>query len=519
MQEKNTTGKCLSCGKELHDKRPYCQECRRKQELERRKNEKIEENKETKKTILKTLPIILSLLIILASIFYFVFLNTKQEVVETGTGSIKITTEPEGAQIISLDGTFSTGISPLIVKDLPSGKICKYSIIMEGCKNTNEIYGVKVKKDTETVSNTILEKQGTLNLKTTPPFADIYIDGIKYEKQTPTEIEEVPVGTRNIKFVYPNGNSVEQPVEVKWKETTNINILQDTEKAGIEFNIPEGIKVYSDGKFIGKTPLPVLLTSEGLHKITLISDRYITYREEAETKKGIVTTLNPKLRLFGHIEISADRPAYLYKEDGQLAPLPIKVSCMPNEKFVAKIISADGVEMLQGYVLKEGEFRRVSLKLPPPPPPPVIADSAPMNYQNFSSEPFTDFSQFRLEYFFPPATWEKTNEFSSDVDLDGESEKILGFKNLSEQGEKGCKVYAFLIKKHDGNFFDRIPLRNPRIGCLGEGEIISLEVVKNDYSGYREIIYSVGNADDGITSRGAFTIYKGGAYSASWSPR
>ena len=91
MQEKNTTGKCLSCGKELPDKRPYCQECRRKQELERRKNEKIEENKETKKTILKTLPIILSLLIILASIFYFVFLNTKQEVVETGTGSIKIT--------------------------------------------------------------------------------------------------------------------------------------------------------------------------------------------------------------------------------------------------------------------------------------------------------------------------------------------------------------------------------------------------------------------------------------------
>lgn len=518
QEEKNTTGKCLSCGKKLHDKRPYCQECRRKQELERRKNEKIEETKEAKKNALKILPIILILLFISVSLYYFIFLHKKEEVVETGIGSIKITTVPEGAQIISLDGTFPTGISPLTIKNLPSGKICKYSIIMEGCKNTNEIYGIKVKKDTETVANTILEQQGKLNLKTTPPFADIYIDGIKYQKQTPAEIEEVPIGKRNIKFVYPNGNSMEQSVEVKWKETTNINILQDTEKSGIEFDIPEGIKVYSDGQFIGKTPLPVLLTSAGVHKLTFISDRYVTYREETETQKGIVTTIAPKLRLYGNLEISADRPAYLYKENGQLAPLPIKVSCLPNEKFVAKIISADGVEMLQGYILKEGEFRRVSLKLPPPPPP-VIADSIPMENPIISSEPFTNFSQFRLEYFFPPSTWEKTNEFSSDVDLDGESEKILGFKNLSEQGEKGCRVYAFLIKKHDGEFFDRIPLRNPRIGCLGEGEIISLEVVKNDYSGYREIIYSVGNAEDGITSRGAFTIYKGGAYSPSWSAR
>ena len=519
MQEKNTTGKCLSCGKELHDKRPYCQECRRKQELERRKNEKIEETKETKKTVLKTLPIILILILILAGVYFFLTTNTKKEVVETGTGSITITTDPSEAQVISLDGSFPNGKTPLTVKDLPAGKICKYSIIMDGCKNTNEIYGVKVKKDSNTVSHTVLEKQGKLSLKTTPPFADIYIDGLKYEKQTPTEIDEVPVGERNIKFVYPDGNSVEQKVNVQWKEITNINILQDTEKAGIEFKIPEGVKVYSNGQYLGKTPLPVLLTSEGVHNITCISDRYVTYRDEIEAKKGIVTTLEPKLRLYGNIEILADRPAYLQKEDGQLAPLPIKVSCVPNEKFVAKIISADGVEMLQGYVLKEGEFRRVSLKLPPPPPPVVVAEAPPADYQNFSSEPPTDFSQFRLEHFFPPDTWEKTNEFSSDVDLDGESEKILGFKNLSQQGEKGYKVYAFLIKKHDGQFFDRIPLKNPRLGCLGEGEIISLEVVKNDYSGYREIIYSVGNADDGITSRGAFTIYKGGAYGASWSAR
>ena len=160
MQEKNTTGKCLSCGKELPDKRPYCQECRRKQELERRKNEKIEETKENKKAILKTLPIILIVLIISACIYFFINSQKNKEVVETGTGSIKITTDPEGAEIISLDGSFQNGKSPLVVKDLPTGKICKYSIIMEGCKNTNEIYGIKVKKDEETVSHTVLEKQG-----------------------------------------------------------------------------------------------------------------------------------------------------------------------------------------------------------------------------------------------------------------------------------------------------------------------------------------------------------------------
>lgn len=516
MEERNETGKCLMCGRELHDKRPYCRECRQKKELERRIAEKNGEKAGKPKNSAKlTIIAVLAVMILAAVIIAAQNSRSKKPAEPEGFGSILIESDPPGADVISLDGSFAPGKTPLKVEKLKSGRIYKFTLDMDGCGNTNEISGVKVEKDRESKYMGVLERQGILSVNSTPAGAAVIIDGTKTDQVTPAEIKGVPEGKRKVRLEFSKDVSSEAECEVKWRETTHFHGLADKEKSGIEFKVPDDVKVFADGKYLGRTPLPVAIVPEGAHEISLVSEKFMPVKEVVATEKGKVAKYSPALQMYGILEITAKRRAYLYKGNEMAGALPMKVYCRPGEKFVADVQAEDGAVWKQGFVMKEGEYRRVEANLPPPPPPPTFSASDAPSY----SPPFTDFSGFNVESYFPPSQWQKTEDFMEDMDQDGESERILGFKNLQESGSGGNKVYAFIIKKHDGQFYDRIPLRNPRLGCLGEGEIISLEAVKADQFGYREIVYSVGNTKDGITQKGSFAIYKGQCYSPSWSGR
>lgn len=518
MEEKNETGKCLSCGKELHDKRPYCMECRRKKELERRIAEKETEKAAPKKmsaAAIFTAAVAFMALAVFGISFFIASSAPKTE--EDGTGSIIIESEPSGADVVSLDDSFPNGKTPLKAENLKAGKIYKFTVSLSGCGNANEISGVMAEKDKTVTYKEILEKQGSISVNSMPPGASVYIDGVKTEYVTPAEIANVPEGSKKIKFVFSQDNIYECECPVRWKETSHLYIIEDREKSGIQFSIPDGITVSADGKELGKTPLPPIMLDEGAHEIALSSDDFAPMFDIVMTEKGKVLTYSPDIKNYGTLEINADRRAYLLSGGEQLA-LPAKVRCKPGEKFIAEVIGDDGTSWKQGFMLKEGERRKVTAALPEPPAP--IAYEPPSSASYSSPAPITDFSGFNCDAYFPPSQWIKTEDFNEDVDMDGESEKIIGLKSLGERGPGGqSKIYAFLIKKHDGQFYDRIPLRNPRLGCLGEGELISLEVIKADQFGYREIAYSVGTAKDGITQKGAFAIYKGQCYSPSWASR
>ena len=501
---------CRECGKEIPDKRPYCSECRHKKELGRRLSEKRIEDKKTYFNRLYTLAAVI--VAVAAISISAVILTAGKKEKPAGFGSLTVTSNPSGAKVVSLDESFPTGTTPITVKSLPAGKICKFSIYMAGCGKTNEITGVQIEADKEAKYHAELEKQGTLTVKSLPEDAEIYIDSVNTGKKTPSELENICEGRRKIELVFSDGTSTSAEAEVKWKEASEIYILKDDTKSGVKFDVPEGVKIFADGKYIGKAPMPIELFTPGKHRISAVSPKHLPYKGEFSAEKGKIVKCSPVLKKYGILEITASRRAYLYKGNEFIGALPIKVNCTPTVKYVADVLSEDGASWKQGFILKEGEYRRVQATLPPPP---VYVPQTPVY-----TPPFTDFSGFRLESRFPPSEWLKTEDFMEDMDLDGESERILGFKNLQKKGEHGCKVYAFMIKKHDGVFFDVIPLKNPRLGCLGDGEIITLEALRSsDKYGYREIIYSTGTPDDGILEKGSFAIYKGQAYMPSWSKR
>ena len=503
--------KCKTCGKEVPDKRPFCADCRRKMEDDKKSQEDKAEQLQRKADFLKKLPFAIALIVIFSIIVIFASMSKPKK--EEGFGNLVINSEPAGALVISLDNKFNDGKTPLTVNNLQTG-IYKFSLQMDNCGNQNEIIGIEVKKNETSTYNAKMIMLGNLNIDSLPQGAQILIDDIKTDQKTPAELKNINAGPKKVTLVFEDDLERSENTTVNWGETSELFILKEASLAGVSIKAEEGIKVYADGNLIGLTPLPVFLLKPGKHIISLISPAILTYKNEVQLQGGNVSILTPDLTFLGVLELKAQRPSSLYIDDEYMGKLPQTIYCPIGKKVVAEVVADDGAVWKNGFILKEGELRIITANLPPPPPPPVYE---PQYYAPPPPpEPFTDFSGFSITRRFPPSQWQKIEEMKNDIDKDGEAEMILAFKSRDEIGSGGNKIMLFLVKKHSGQFFDVIPLRNPRLGCIGEGELISLDILKSDDVGYREIRYSCGNASKGITETGAFVIYRGKAYSPQW---
>ena len=496
---------CKSCGNEVPDKRPFCAACRREMERSKKELESLEEREKTKSSIISKLPYAVGFFILFLVVLFALFPKKKDN---EGFGDLIIESLPSGAEVISLDNAFSGGKTPLTLKNLPVG-VYKFSLIMENCLNESEIIGAEVKKDQISVSKTQMQKFGSICVDSLPQGAEILLDDVKTDEKTPSELTKVSVGGKNITLLFEDGTKRSEKAVVEWGEKTELFVLSDSSFGGVKLNADEGIKVFSDGQLIGITPLPVILLKPGEHTISLVSPAIIPYKTKVSVKGGNVELLKPDLIFLGVLEIKASREAHLFADNEYMGALPLKVYCPIGKKVVIEVVANDGASWKNGFILKEGEYRLITANLPPPPP---LSVSEQYYAPPPPPEPFTDFSAFRMNSRFPPSLWQKVDEIKNDIDQDGESELILAFKSKEEIGSNGHKIMLFLVKKHNRDFFDVVPLRNPKLGCIGEGELISLDIIKSDDLGYREIVYSCGNASKGITERGFFVIHKGKAY-------
>ncbi len=522
---------CKQCGKEVPDKRPLCTECRKKQnedikqQEEDAEKEKISENlKKINKWLLPSSVLVALIVIIL--ILYGHHITTSKQ----GFGNLYITSDPPGANVISLDNKFPDGITPLKRESLSSG-VYKFSLSKENCGGSNEIVSVEVKPNNTTTYHAPLPKKGSVSLNSIPQGASILIDDISFDKKTPVKICDLDIGERKITFVYNETNTKTVSALVKWGEETQVYSLADDTMAGLALKIPDGIKIKINGKITGTSPVPVMLLKPGRHTLSFSAESIIPWTTKVTLTKGDIAALEPSIIYMGELEIKSDRPSDLYIDNQFMGVLPQTVYAPPGKKILITAVAHDGAEWTKAFIMKEGQFRRVSIVLPEPP---LLGQENNAHYTGgdmvYSQpgsgsflppkkaekpEPPADFSQFQQNSRFPPSQWQKQDEITTDIDLDGESEKIIAFKNLSVKGSKGYRLELFIIKKHHGEFFDVIPLRNPRLGGIGEGELISLDIIKSDKYGYRDIAYTTGTASGGIANRGSFTIYKNRAYSPS----
>ena len=182
-------------------------------------------------------------------------------------GTLNITTEPSADIYIenSKQGTGSLSIRKT------SGF---YTIEARKDKHTSDTKKVEV-KDGENINITLspTAQYGILKINTTPPDAEIYIDGIK-KGTSPTTIRQVLVGDYKIELKLKGYADINKTVNIKHNQSTEI---KENFKKGMQISIssnPTAVDLEIDGKNYGKTPFNGILTF-GEHKLKLTNNTKI----------------------------------------------------------------------------------------------------------------------------------------------------------------------------------------------------------------------------------------------------
>jgi formylglycine-generating enzyme required for sulfatase activity len=134
----------------------------------------------------------------------------------------------------------------------------------------------------------LLAKTATLSVMTSPIDADIILNN-EHQGQTPKFINNLIVGTYNLKFQKQGSATIEKQIEITENKTTSIN---ETLPSAVEVQIisnPDGAKLYVDNVYKGITPITLSLNSDN-HSFKLHKDDY----NDFPTSK-ILTTASSKL--------------------------------------------------------------------------------------------------------------------------------------------------------------------------------------------------------------------------------
>ena len=95
---------------------------------------------------------------------------------------------------------------------------------------------------------------GSLDVSSSPMSAEIYIDG-KHYGQTPNYIDEILIGTHELKLEKQGCTTITKTINVKEGETLNVNEKLQTGKEIVIKTDKSGDKVYVDNNYVGLSPI------------------------------------------------------------------------------------------------------------------------------------------------------------------------------------------------------------------------------------------------------------------------
>ena len=139
------------------------------------------------------------------------------------TGTLNISSIPPGAQVY-LDGTAQGAVTPVILKNVPSGTHT-YSLKLAGYADSEGTVTLEAGK-TAVISATLtpIVITGTLDLKSIPPGADVYIDGTKLTGVTPQVIQDLSEGAHSLILKMKGYKEYTQSFNILAGQTTTISV-------------------------------------------------------------------------------------------------------------------------------------------------------------------------------------------------------------------------------------------------------------------------------------------------------
>jgi hypothetical protein len=289
------------------------------------------------------------------------------------TGSLFVASDPSGARIY-VDGSYR-GTTSIILSGLTTGS---HTIIISQSgysdySTSATIYAGQIR----TVSVTLIpltpepDQTGSLSLSSSPPGADIFIDG-SYRGITPVTLSGLTTGSHTI-IISQSGYtdySTSATIYAEQTRTVSVTLIPSTPVPAHTGSItitssPSGADVYVDGtSYRGITPVTFSGLTTGSHIIRISLSGYTNYSTSATVYGGQTTTVTGSLNPLSPVPMTSPTAAV------PATPIPqTPVSFDPSGLIIVLII---GVVVIVGGYFGYSRIMRSRTEEPQSPPDEAI---------------------------------------------------------------------------------------------------------------------------------------------------
>jgi PKD repeat protein/uncharacterized protein (UPF0548 family) len=260
-------------------------------------------------------------------------------VLEIMTGSIRVESQPEGAQIY-LDGN-DKGTTPTTLTDLEPGlykvEVKEAGVIENGYKEWKET--VEVGPGEEVSLNAeLLRKTGSIRVESVPRGAGLYLVGdlvkseplpekiyadSSYYGTTPKTLTDL--GPGSYKVAVKKGGYIDwvKKVYVEAGEETLLQVILQQQYGSISVSsAPASAKIYLDGNDKGITPATLTDLEPGSYKVEVKKEGYTDWSETVDVGSDKEVSLNAVLEIMtGSIRVKSEpigAEIYLLDAEGEV---------------------------------------------------------------------------------------------------------------------------------------------------------------------------------------------------------
>ena len=276
-----------------------------------------------------------------------------------GSGDVYVKSSPGGADIY-LDNIQTGKLTPATLQDVPAGK--HFIKVIKG--NTIGSKTVTVKANDIVVENIkLVSARGGIKIYSTPPEAEIFIDGESYGK-TPNVIKDISVGEHLIKLKMDEYDDFDKTLKVEYNQFVKVNAnLQKMGTLEVKSN-PSGADLSINNQNFGKTPLIARPFPKGDYTILIRKTGYVIDKKEVKISSGKAEKINVTLKKYANLTINTEPAgAVVYINGDYKGKTPFNTNLPPDKTIDIKITNRYYEDWIKTIKLKEGEQKRLAVRL------------------------------------------------------------------------------------------------------------------------------------------------------------
>lgn len=274
-------------------------------------------------------------------------------------GDLIITVEPKDADIFIDNVYFGNGPQQLVAaeKGIETG-LHTFMVRKAGYYPDEKTLDLK-RGDNGTLSFSLKQISGTLQIAAEPAGAEVYLDGIFIGN--PPISQELQIGEHRLKIQKEGYLTIEKNIQINENQTTVINeVLPNTRLVRIT-SFPAEAEIYLNGKFAGKTPQKVLV-SYGQNTVVLkrehFADKSETIVADAQTESFDFALEAAKYNVLINSSVTG---ANVFVEKTLVGATPVNVS-LPFGQYQVTL-EKDGYFKKRKFIDVKDNYQSVTLTM------------------------------------------------------------------------------------------------------------------------------------------------------------